>query len=218
MARRWEEQSSRGLEEKKRSNRGWFWTLTVLLVGAVIALIFAFRISSYAVDKSRQAEQQAQAAATSAQQAHDLAAKAMARADSAVTAEAMMRQRVLAVNVKMLELASRQYAIEVRADRLDSAVMMAAADLNKLGELMNHDFKVVSGRIDSTLAVAEAASTKADEAQRSAAQLHGGFDALRSDLDRRVGSMKWQNRLAVGLGVVNTVVWGIHIAPDSHHK
>ncbi len=42
-------------------------------------------------------------------------------------------------------------------------------------------------------------------------------DALRASADRQIEGMKWQNRLAVGLGVVNTVVWGIHIAPDAHH-
>lgn len=204
--------------EMQRSNRGWLWTLTVLLVGTVIALIVAFRISSYAVNQSRQAEQQAQAAATAAEQAKGLAERATARADSAKQLASVTQQRLVATNAKMMELTSRQYAIEVRADRLDSAVTAVTTNLTALEKTADQNLRAVSGRVDSTLVVANAANEKATAAQQSMVQLRGGFDAMRTNLNRRVDSMKWQNRLAVGLGVVNGAMIGLHIVPDSHHK
>ncbi|MBI4090014.1 MAG: hypothetical protein HY421_01280, partial [Candidatus Kerfeldbacteria bacterium] len=48
-----EERGQYASKETQRSNKGWLWMLTVLLLGTVIALIIAFRISSYAVNQGR---------------------------------------------------------------------------------------------------------------------------------------------------------------------
>ncbi|MBI4090248.1 MAG: hypothetical protein HY421_02480, partial [Candidatus Kerfeldbacteria bacterium] len=164
------------------------------------------------------AEQQAQAAATSAEQAKGLARQATVRADSAKTAVVELNRKLIAANAKMMELASAQYAIEVRADRLDSAVAVVSAGLDELDASVQEDFNFAADRIDSTQALAIAAGEKATEAQQSVAQLRGGFEVLQTSLNRRVDSMKWQNRLAVGLGVVNGAMIGFHVIPDSHHK
>ncbi|MBI4092979.1 MAG: hypothetical protein HY420_03580 [Candidatus Kerfeldbacteria bacterium] len=223
MSRSWDvvEKAQPTVGDRLGKTNGWLlgvWAVVLVLVGAVVSMIFSQAADDQRVKRLEDELNSAKRVAALAQQANSRAEQAAARADSAKQLAGVTQQRLAAINTKMMELASRQYAIEVRADRLDSAITQVAADLNELGEAVDNDFNAVSDRIDSAFVVANAAVAKADEAQRSATQLRGGFDALRSDLDRRNESAKWQNRLAVGLGVVNTVVWGIHIVPDSHHK
>jgi methyl-accepting chemotaxis protein len=203
--------------ERKVTAWNWVWGIIVALLVAWIAVITF--VSFPAVSKQFKQQAKTVESLRSADGEHLAVARgAVVRADSALNAGSALKTRLIALNASMHELASRQYAIEVRADRLDSAVTTVAAGLEELDQSVQQDFNFVADRIDSTLVVANAAGEKADEAQQSMVQLRGGFDALRTNLNRRVDSMRWQNRLAVGLGVVNGAMIGVHIIPDSHHK
>lgn len=221
MARRWNgsEEEASGSEVVKQSNRGWLWTLTVLLLGTLFALTFAFRIGSNALNKSRQAEVQAKAATTKAEQAVNLAVEASLRADSAITAAAASSQQVVAISATMHELASQQYAIDVRADRLESRVAEVAAELDELDASVDSDFNLVSARIDSALVLSRLALAKVEAATVAADALpRAGFDALRRELRSDLTSQRRTNRLSIAFSSIANVVWAIHVVKDAHHK
>lgn len=223
MSRRWDvvEKPRLTVEDRLSKTNAWLLgigAVVLVLVGALVVMIYSQMADYQHLRRLQRELDSVKAVAGMAQQATSLAQQAAARADSAKQLANVTQQRLVAANAKMMELASAQYAIEVRADRLDSAVTEVAAGLEELDQSVQKDFNFMADRIDTALAVANAATVKTSEAQQSMTQLRSGFEVLRSDTDRRIGSMKWQNRLSLGLGVVNSVVWGKHIAPDSHHK
>lgn len=211
MARSWDvvEKPRPTVEDRLGKTNGWLlglWAVVLVLVGAVVAMMFGQAADYQRVKRLEHELDSAKAVAVLGQQATTLAQQAAARADSAQQLASVTKQRLAATNTKMMELASAQYAIEVRAERLDSSVTSVAAGLEELDRSVQKDFNFIADRIDSAQVIANTALEKAEVSTQSSTNLRGGFDGLRTsttkemnDLKRRQMVWNWLNLLTGGV-------------------